>query len=68
MTVRLTQKCASSESDQAVWQTAFTKEAVEQRKKIEMGEMTHNLNVELQAKIDALVVLSEKAKPEESAN
>jgi translation initiation factor 5 len=56
-----------SESDQAVWQTAFTKEAVEQRKKIEMGEMTHNSNVELQAKIDALVVLSEKAK-EESAN
>jgi translation initiation factor 5 len=54
-----------SESDQAVvWHTAFTKEAVEQRKKIEMGEMTHNSNVELQAKTDVLVVLSEKAKEE----
>jgi hypothetical protein len=55
-----------SESE-AVWQTAFTREAVEHRKKIEMGEMTHNSNVELQAKIDALVALSEKAR-EESAN
>jgi translation initiation factor 5 len=56
-----------SESDQVVWQTAVSKEAVEQRKKIEMGEMTHNANVELQAKIDALVAQAEKAK-EESAN